>query len=271
MAIDRDCGEAYICPMLLAIDIGNTNTVVGIFDNSRLIAHFRVTSNREMTVDEAGMFVSSLFYHHTSADIKLITGVAVCSVVPRLTEVYSRMTAKYFTVNPVVISSDIKLPFEIKYPYPREIGADRLANVAAANKRFGKAAIVVDMGTATTFDVIDTQGAYLGGVIAPGAHTAMANLSRKAARLFDVEPVKPDQAIGKTTAGALQSGLYYGTIGMIDNILRHIIAEMDTNPLIVTTGGDAELFAAGSELISENIPTLTLEGIALLADLNIED
>jgi len=254
--------------MLLAVDIGNTNIVVGIFSGKKLIAHFRLSSAPNMTVDEAGLLVCQLFRHHTSADLDKTKRVAICSVVPHLTGVFEEMSHRYFSVKPLTISSRIKLPFKIDYTDPTEVGADRLANVAGGHARLGKAMIVVDIGTATTFDIISQSGDYLGGVIAPGPQTAGANLAQKAARLFEVRIEKPDRVIGKMTAQAIKSGLYYGTIGMIDNILEAIFKELKNNWPVVATGGEAVIYAPDSKYISEIIPELTLEGIRIIADYN---
>jgi len=255
--------------MLLAIDIGNTNTVVGVFDRDKLLSHFRIASNHSLTVDEAGLFVTSLFNQHIKADLSQIDRIAVCSVVPTLTGVYEQMAQKYFNVTPLTVSSRLKLPFKIDYLDPTEVGADRLANAAAGFARFKKALIVVDLGTATTFDIIAKNGDYLGGVISPGPQTAGANLAKRAARLFQVRIERPEKVIGKTTASAIKAGLYFGSIGMIDNILEKIFEELGHKTLAIATGGDAETYASDSKYISEVIPTLTLEGIKIIADFNL--
>ncbi|MEZ5357671.1 MAG: type III pantothenate kinase [Candidatus Zixiibacteriota bacterium] len=256
--------------MLLAIDIGNTDTVVGIYDDGTLTEHFRVASALNLTIDEAGLFVSSLFHHHIKADISQAKRVAICSVVPHLTDIYRRMTVKYFKVEPLIITSKVKLPVKIDYPKPEEIGADRLANAAAGFARLGSGLIVVDIGTATTFDIVSDAGAYIGGVIAPGPRTAGINLARKAAQLFEVENAKPDRVIGKSTGGAIMSGLYYGTIGLIDTIVDNIYKELDQKLPVIATGGAAETYLVDSKHIKENVPTLTLDGIKIIADINID-
>ncbi|MCP4567411.1 MAG: type III pantothenate kinase [FCB group bacterium] len=254
--------------MLLTIDIGNTDTVVGIFDENRLVSHFRMSSAPKMTVDEAGLFVSSLFNHHLKAKPTEISRAAVCSVVPRLTVVYEQMIKKYFDTDPLIISAAVKLPFELDYPDPAEIGADRLANAAAGFARYKSALVVVDVGTAITFDIISEDGRYSGGIITPGPQTAGFNLAQKAARLFEVRLTKPDRVVGKSTAEAIQSGMYYGTIGLIDNMLEKIFTETGKSCPVIGTGGDIEVFAGESKYISEVIPSLTLEGIKIIADCN---
>ena len=254
--------------MLLAIDIGNTDTVVGIFDGERLASSFRVASALNLTVDEAGLFVTSLFNHHLEAEPADVSRMAICSVVPHLTDIYERMAAKYFKVQPLTINSAISLPVEIDYPEPAEIGADRLANAAAGFARFQSALIVVDVGTAITFDIISEGGRYCGGIIAPGPRTAGVNLAHRAARLFEVRCEKPDRIIGKSTAEAIKAGLYYGTIGLIDNILEKIFEDLGGKCPVIGTGGGVDVFATDSKYIDEVIPELTLEGIRIIADHN---
>lgn len=255
--------------MLLAIDIGNTNTVVGIFDGDKLISHFRVTSALGLTIDEAGLFITSLFNHHAETTTDKIKTIAICSVVPRLTDIYERMVAKYFKVEPFTIDAGVKLPFKIEYKNPFEVGADRLANAAAGFARYKKSFIAVDLGTATTFDIVSEKGDYLGGIIAPGPSAAGAILAKKGARLFEVNIEKPAGIIGKTTTDSIKAGLFYGIIGMTDSILERIFEELGFQPLVIATGGEAEIYAGDSKYIAEVIPTLTLEGIRLIAKYNL--
>lgn len=266
--LDSDYGIPYIDRMLLAIDIGNTDTVIGVFKEKELAAHFRVSSNHALTTDEAGLVVTSLLKHHLAGSAAKVNRVAICSVVPRLTSVYERMTRAYFEVEPLTISCRVKLPFRIDYADPREVGCDRLANAAAGYARYKSALVVVDIGTATTFDVIAESGDYLGGIIAPGPQTAGANLAQKAARLFEVRIEKPGRVIGKTTAEAIKSGLFYGTTGLIDNILERIFEEFNGRVPVIATGGEAETYTADCKYITSVVPTLTLEGIKLIADYN---
>jgi type III pantothenate kinase len=254
--------------MLLAIDIGNTDTVVGVFDGTKLVSHFRVSSDLRLTVDEAGLFVSSLFNRHLDTEADQVTQIAVCSVVPNLTEVYEKMARQYFKVEPLTISAKVKLPISIDYPNPSEIGADRLANAAAGWDRLKKAVIVVDLGTAITFDIVSDKGEYIGGIIAPGTQAAGASLARRAARLFEVRVEKPDQVIGKSTAEALKSGFYYGAVGVIDHILELIFDEIGQKTAVLGTGGEAEIYCRDSKYVKKVVPTLTLDGIRLIADLN---
>ena len=254
--------------MLLAIDIGNTNTVVGVFDRDKLRDYFRVASSHHLTSDEAGLFVTGLL-DRMEIRPNEINRIVVSSVVPRLSTVYERMCARFFRVEPLWVSVDITLPVTIDIDKPRQVGADRIANAAAAFVKYGGPVIVIDFGTAINFDVVTEQGAYIGGVLVPGPETSMAELARKAARLFEVRLAEPERAVGRTTAQALQSGLFYGTLGQIDFILDRIIAETEfTNPSVVATGGLANGIEKHSRHISKVDPTLTLDGLRYIAAAN---
>lgn len=254
--------------MHLAIDIGNTNTVVGVFKGDTLKDHFRVASNRTMTSDEAGFFISGLL-ERMKVTNEEIDKVTLASVVPSLTPVFERTAKKYFGCIPVVVSSHITLPIRIVIDQPDQLGADRIANGAAAFQKFGGPVIVVDFGTTTNFDVVDAEGNYIGGVLIPGPETSMTELARKAARLFEVRIEPPDRVIGRSTAGALKSGLFYGTVGQVDFLLEKIIAEAGfTNARIISTGGLANGFEKYSRYIKLIEPTLTLDGIRLIGEMN---
>jgi type III pantothenate kinase len=254
--------------MLLAIDIGNTNTVIGVFKGEMLKDHFRVSSNRTMTSDEAGFFITGLL-ERMKVSNEEIEKVVVASVVPPLTPVFERTAKKYFGCVPVLVSSHIKLPIKIMIDQPDQLGADRIANGVAGFQKFGGPIVIVDFGTTTNFDVVDAFGNYLGGVLIPGPETSMTELARKAARLFEVRIEPPDCVIGKSTAGALKSGLFYGTVGQVDYLVEKIIEEARfPNARVIATGG----LATGIEKYSRHIkliePTLTLEGIRLIGELN---
>ena len=251
--------------MLLAIDIGNTNTVVGTYDNRKLIDHFRVASDREMTVDECGFFVIGLL-EKMKIEPSQIDRVIIASVVPRLTPIFDRMSRKYLSVDPLIVTSDIKLPIRIAYDDPKEVGADRIANAVAAYAAFGGPIIVVDYGTAITFDVIAEDGTYVGGVIAPGPETGGSELARKAARLFEVHIDKPDRVIGRSTADSIKSGLFHGTVGLVDAVIQLIHDELGAPARAIATGGLANDFVKYSRFIESLNPTLTLEGLKIIAD-----
>jgi type III pantothenate kinase len=232
--------------MLLAIDIGNTNTVVGAYDNGRLIDHFRVASNRDLTVDECGFFVTGLL-EKMRIEPAQVDRVIIASVVPRLTPVFEKMFQKYLSVTPLIVSSDTKLPIEIGYDDPKAVGADRIANAVAAYTSFGGPIIVVDYGTA-------------------GPETGGVELARKAARLFEVVIEKPDRVIGRSTAESIKSGLFHGTIGQVDTIIQLIHDELGYPARVIATGGLANDFVEYSRFIESSNPTLTLEGLKMIAD-----
>jgi len=254
--------------MLLAIDIGNTNTVVGVFNGATLKDHFRVASNRTMTSDEAGFFITGLLERMKVAN-EQVDKVVIASVVPPLSPVFERTSKKYFGCIPILVSSHVALPIKIAIDQPDQLGADRIANGVAAFQKFGGPSIVVDFGTTTNFDVVTADGTYIGGVLIPGPETSMTELARKAARLFEVRIEPPDCVIGRSTAGALKSGLFYGTVGQVDYLLEKIIAEAGfTNARVIATGGLASGFEHHSRYIKLIEPTLTLEGIRLIGEMN---
>lgn len=255
--------------MLLTIDIGNTDTVIGVFKGETLKDHFRVSSQQHLTADEAGFFITGLLerLHVTNEEV---TEVVIGSVVPPLTSVFEETSRKYFGCLPIIVSSHIKLPIKIEIDQPDQVGADRIANSVAAFAKFGGPVIVVDFGTATTFDIVSAKGAYIGGVIIPGPETSMAELVRRAARLFEIRIEKPDSVVGKSTAGALKSGLFYGTIGQVDYIISKIIEETGfENVRVISTGGLAAGLEKASSQIQHREPTLTLDGLRLIAVLNV--
>jgi type III pantothenate kinase len=252
-------------PMLVAIDIGNTDTVVGVFDNDRLINHFRIASNHNLTVDECGFFVTGLL-NRLNIKSSDITRLILASVVPRLTPVYDKMVHKYFNLEPIIVSSKTRLPVKITYDDPTQVGADRIANAVAGYKMFGGPLIIVDFGTTINFDVITKEGQYLGGAIAPGPETSAMELARRAARLFEVRIEKPDRAIGRSTAESIKSGLYHGTIGQVEKIIESITRELGTKPKVIATGGLATEFQDRIKIIESIHPTLTLDGLKIIAD-----
>jgi len=254
--------------MLLAIDIGNTNVVTGVYKGETLKDSFRVSTTRKMTCDEAGFFITGLLERmHISAED--VHHVVIASVVPSLTPVFEQTAKKYFGCFPVIVSARVKLPITVDVDNPDEVGADRIANAAAAFKKFGGPVIVVDFGTATTLDVVNKAGAYVGGIILPGPETSMASLARSAARLFEVRIEPPDKVVGRSTAAAMKSGFFYGTVGQVDYLIDRIIEETKFERCtVIATGG----LAGGIEQHSRHIkliePTLTLEGLRLIAGMN---
>lgn len=252
--------------MLLAIDIGNTDTVIGLFEAHKLKRDFRIASAHNLTTDEAGLFITGLL-EKFDIPVDQIRAVIVSSVVPHLTPVYEAMSGKFFDLEPLVVTPKIKLPIKIEIDHPEEVGADRIANAVAGIALYGGPVIIVDFGTATTFDVVNENGAYIGGVIIPGPITSMAELARKAARLFEVKFEKPDRIVGRSTNGALKSGLFHGQVGQVEYLLGKIIDETGFKaPKIVATGGLAGLISDATASITLTNPTLTLEGLRLIAE-----
>jgi type III pantothenate kinase len=248
--------------MLLAIDIGNTHTVLGIYHNNKLKEYFRVASTHTLTVDESSILVRQLF-----PEYQRIKNVIICSVVPPLTPVYQEMSTKFLNVEPVLVNYKLPLGIKILYNDPSQVGADRLANAVAGYQIYGGPLIIVDLGTATTFDVVSEKGEYLGGVIAPGIETSSWNLFQRAAQLFKISLDKPQVSIGKNTEESLRSGIIYGSVGQIDGIVNRIKRELKQTykirkaPKVIATGGLSEIITKESATIQKVDPTLTLEGL----------
>ena len=251
--------------MLLVIDIGNTNTVVGLYKVDMLNDHIRLSSRENITYDEAGFFITNWLQHMNIAN-EDIDEVIIGSVVPPLTNILETTSRKFFGCMPTVVSAKINLPIKIEIDNPDEIGADRICNAVAGYKKYGSPSIIVDFGTATTFDVIGENGSYVGGIIIPGPETSMSELAKKAARLFEVRIEPPEKIVGKSTVQALQSGLFYGTVGQVDYIIEKIIDETGfVSPIIIATGGLAKGIEKYSKYIKLVDQTLTLDGLHLIA------
>ncbi len=249
--------------MLLAIDIGNTNTSLGVFDGAKLVAHWRLTTERARTVDEWGVLARNLFAL-SNLDFKSIDAIAIASVVPPLNFTINRMAELYFHITPLFVDHTVDTGVPILYQPAGDVGADRIVDAVAAINKYGAPCIVVDFGTATTFDAINSKREYVGGVISPGVTISADALFQRAAKLPRVEIKRPRTVIGSATVEAIQSGLYHGYIGLVDGILKKMIAELGGNVRVVATGGLAPLIAKGSGFIQEVDETLTLEGLRLV-------
>jgi len=249
--------------MLIGIDIGNTNTAVGIFVKNLLKNYYRVSSNHFLTADECWILIQQLI-----GEIKTdkIEGVIIASVVPALTSVYQEMSIKYLHSDPIIVSPKLPLGIKILYDDPEQVGADRIANAVAAFELYGGPIIIVDLGTATTFDVVSKKGEYLGGAISPGIETSSANLFKKTALLPKVEFKKPKKVIGTSTQESLKSGIIFGAVSQIDGIVSRIEKELRQKVKVIATGGLAELISKESKTIKKVDLTLTLQGLKIIYD-----
>jgi type III pantothenate kinase len=255
--------------MLLVIDVGNTNTVLGVYDGPTMLHSWRLTTERQRTTDEYGILCRNLF-ELAGLEWDAISAIAISSVVPPLNPIVRRMATVYFHVEPLFIDPARNSGMPILYDPPGDVGADRIVNAVAAYARHGGPCIVVDFGTATTFDAISRGGEYLGGVICPGVQISAEALFARAARLPRVEIKRPERVIGTTTVASMQSGLFYGYVSLVDGILGRMRTELGDPARILATGGLATLFGRESELIETIEPDLTLDGLRIIYERNLE-
>jgi len=248
--------------MLLAVDVGNTQTVFGLYDGVTLAEHWRVATEEHRTGDELGIMLDRLL------DVKTVTGICLSSTVPTLIRAYEEWAERWTGARLLVLGPGTKTGIPIRYDDPREVGPDRIANSVAALELYGAPCIVVDFGTSTNFDVVSPAGEYVGGVLAPGIEISMDALFARAARLVKVDFAEPPTVIGKTTAAALQSGLVYGFAGQVDRIVEQIRGELGAEARCIATGGLAELIAPHARTVEKVDPWLTLEGLRLVWKLN---
>jgi type III pantothenate kinase len=249
--------------MLLALDVGNTNVTVGVFEGSRLIDHRRLRTVREQTSDEWGILLRNLFVL-AALDTADVDGIIIASVVPPLNASLAEMSERYFRAYPVFVNHETDTGLSIRIDHPQELGADRLVNSVAGFHKYGGPCIVVDLGTAITFDTVSAAGEYLGGVIAAGVGISTEALFSKTARLPYVDFKQPSNIIGKNTVASMQSGLYYGALGAIDGIIERLVGELGRETVVVATGGQASLMARNSRYLKHLDEHLTLEGLQLI-------
>jgi len=253
--------------VLLAIDAGNTNIVLGVYEGPRLRGHWRLTTHRERTADEYGVLCRQLLAL-TTLRVEDIDAAILSSVVPPLTPVLEQMAERYFGRRPLLVEPGIRTGMPILYENPQEVGADRIVNAVAAYARTQGPTLVVDFGTATTFDAISARGEYLGGAIAPGLGVSAEALFARAARLPRVEIRRPPHLVGRNTVHSLQSGLYYGYLGLVEGMVRRMRQEMEPKTRVIATGGLAEVLGPDLECVDAIDLLLTLEGLRLLYERN---
>jgi len=253
--------------MILTIDVGNTNTLFGLYKEGVLTHHWRIKTDRDRMPDEYGIMTMSFFRHEGFTPV-MVRGICMASVVPPLTKIFTRMCERYFGQFPLLVEPGIKTGIEILVDEPASVGADRIVDAVAAHQLYGGPACIVDLGTATTFDAVSKEGNYVGGVIAPGVIISADALFLRTAKLPRVELVPPPSVIGRNTVHAIQSGLLYGYTGLIEGIVNRFRAELGDDMQVIATGGLARTFAEQTDVIDHINPWLTLEGLRLLWEMN---
>lgn len=254
--------------MLLVIDTGNTNTVFAVFDGKKIAGQWRMATDARRTADEYGVWLLQIIAHE-NINSNNIKAAIMSSVVPQANFALRMLTRKYFGTELMIVGEpELKLDIQIRIDRPREVGADRLVNAIAAWNKIKKPLIIVDFGTATTFDVVDNNGDYIGGIIAPGINLSLEALHRAAAKLPNIAVEQPSAVIGKDTVSAMQSGIYFGYIGLIEGIVKRIVEEYGTSMHVITTGGLAPLFAKATPVIDTLEPNLIIDGLQLIYEKN---
>jgi type III pantothenate kinase len=248
---------------LLVVDIGNTNIVMGVYREDELTGHWRLVTDREKTEDEYGVLINQLL-NHGGINVSEIDSMIISSVVPPLTLTFEELGKKYFHKTPLVVEPGVKTGISICMDNPREVGADRIVNAVGAYKRFRKECIIVDFGTATTFDLISREGDYLGGAIAPGIGISAEALFKAASKLPRVKISRPDSIVGKNTVEAMRAGIFYGYVSLVEGIVERMKGEADGEPFVVATGGLASIMAAETSHIDYVYENLTLDGLRII-------
>jgi type III pantothenate kinase len=249
--------------MLLAVDVGNTNVTLALFDGERLAADWRVTSHRERTADELAVELRQLF-ELRGFELSIVDGVVISSVVPNINPALLEASRRYLKCEPVMVGPGVKTGVRVRYDNPKDVGADRIANALAAYTKYGGPVIVIDFGTAVTYDAISVDGDYLGGAIAPGVDISLNALVSHTAMLRRVEAVAPDSVIGRNTVASIQSGLMWGFVAQVEGMVERMIGELGGKARVVATGGQAALIAELTHVIEATDPLLTLEGLRLI-------
>lgn len=256
--------------MLLVIDVGNTNTVLGLFDEDRLLYDWRIRTVIGHTVDEYGVLIYNLYHSSRMKDkaMKSVTNIIISCVVPPMLNILEPVCVKYFNISPLIVGPEIKTGMPVFYDNPREIGADRIVNAVAAYNKYRRECIIVDFGTATTFDYVSSRGEYMGGCIAPGIVISSEALFARASKLPRVEFSKPTTVITKDTVSAMQAGIMFGYAGLVDGIVNRMKKEVDADPVVIATGGLARVLAPETKTIEKIEEMLTLEGLRIIYELN---
>lgn len=253
--------------MILVIDVGNTHTVVGVYDDKKLLSYWRISTDLNKTEDEYGMLVKNLL-SNSNLSLSDIKSVVISCVIPPVSWILKKMSIDYFKVSALIVGPGIKTGICIKTDNPKEVGADRIVNAIAAYKLYGGPVIIVDFGTATTFCAVGADGVYLGGAIAPGLEISAEALAERTAKLPKIEVTKPEHSIGSNTITAMQSGMFFGYLGLTNELIRRFKRELGEDSLVVATGGQAELIGNESKLIDKVNPLLTLEGLHMIYEMN---